>query len=374
MRIGLNLLHALPEIGGGWNYIANLVAALGQCDDTNTYIAFVTKESECLVPAKPNFKSVRINIRSVSRAQRVMYENTILQLRAHKHKLDCMHWFANTQALINAVPGVVTVYDLQAFLNLATFSRVKRLYLRFMTSMTARRASVLLPMSRATAQDLQCVLNVNVARMIVIPVVMGSQFKPAAAEEIMRFKAKYRLPDRFLLYVSHMYPHKNHLNLLQAYHRLKSSGFSPWPLVLRGDPKGAETDVMDTIARLNLEKDTILLPRLDKGELPALYSAASALLFPSLYEGGGIPIVEAMACGCPVVASDIPPTREFAGEAGSYFDPRDSDSIVRAMVELQRNPDSRERQRQAGLARAAEFRPQLVVSKLLSAYSQAAKK
>lgn len=371
MRIGLNLLHALPEIGGGWNYIANLVAGLGECDDTNTYVAFVTRASECLVPAKPNFESVIIDIRSASRVQRVVFENTVLQVVAKRHKLDCMHWFANTQALINAVPGVVTVYDLASFLHAA--SRVKRYYLRLMISVTAKRASVLLPISQATAQELHQILNVDLARMVVIPPVLNSQFKLATAEEIASFRAKYRLPDRFWLYVAHMYPHKNHVRLLQAYRGLKSSGFAPWPLVLRGDPHGAEVQVRDMITYLDLERDVIFLLPLSQEELPVLYSAATALVFPSLYEGGGIPVVEAMACGCPVIASSIPPVMEFAGEAASYFDPRDPAAIGQAMMALQYDTEQQEKNRQAGLARAEEFIASRVVGNLLAAYSKTVK-
>lgn len=370
MRIGLNLLHALPEIGGGWNYIANLVSALGECDKTNTYIAFVTTVSECLVPAKPNFRRLRINIRPGSRVQRVVYENIMLQLLAHKQQLDCMHWFASTQALINAVPGVVTVYDLHPFYRFANLSLVERFYRQFMMAVTTKRAPLLLPISQATAQDLQLVLHANPARMVVIPVILGLRFEPAAAEEVVGFVDKYKLPDRFWLYVAHMQPHKNHLRLLQAYYELKLSGFTPWPLVLRGDPKGAEADVMEAIVHLNLKRDVIILSRLDEAELPILYSAATALVFPSLYEGGGIPVVEAMACGCPVIASDIPPVKEFAGDAASYFDPTDSVAIAGTMRTFQSFADQRKRNRDAGLTRAMRFRAQAMVGKLLSAYSR----
>jgi glycosyltransferase involved in cell wall biosynthesis len=371
VRIGLNLLHALPEIGGGWNYIENLVTALGECDDTNTYIAFVTRVSECLVPAQSNFEKVLINIRSESRPQRILYENTLLQGLAYQHRLDCMHWFANVQAVVNTVPSAVTIYDLQAFVNPSVFPPVQRVYLRWRIPSTVRRAAVLLPISQATGRALKQILAADPKRMLTIPPILESQFEPVAAEEVKDFRAKYRLPERFWLYVAHLYPHKNHVCLLRAYHRLKGSGFEPWPLVLRGDPIGAEADVHQTLRQLNLEQDVIWLPRLERTELPVLYSSASALIFPSLYEGGGIPVIEAMACGCPVAASSIPAVMEFGGEAVSYFDPKDVKAIGQAMMTLQCDAKQQESSRKLGFVRAIDFRASKVIDKLLTAYSKA---
>jgi len=374
MRIGLNLLHALPEIGGGWNYIANLVGALGQCDETNSYIAFVTRESEYLVPAKPNFRSVLIGIRSVSRLQRILYENTFLQVMARNYNLDCMHWFANTQALINTVPGVVTIHDLGVFENAVAFPQIKRVYLHLMMMITAKRAKMLLPVSRSTANKLQKLLHIDPSRMVVIPVMLPPNFVRFPPDAVTKFKAKYGLPNEFWLYVAHFYPHKNHVRLIYAYHQLKLSGVNPWPLILRGDPQGAETQVSELITSLGLEDHVILLPRLDNREMPLLYSAATALIFPSLYEGGGIPVIEAMTCSCPVVASNIPAVQEFAGDAALYFDPTDVASICEAMRIFQNSPQKREACRRLGLVRAAEFRPERLVNRLLQAYTKASEK
>jgi glycosyltransferase involved in cell wall biosynthesis len=374
MRIGLNLLHALPEIGGGWNYIANLVRALAEHDNTNTYIAFVTEVSECIVPPNSNITTVRIGLRSAIRAQRVLYENSILQLLAIRHHLDCMHWFASTQAFMNSVPGAVTVYDMQPFLHLANYSRAKRIYLQVMVSRSARRARMFLPMSEATAQDLSRVLNVGRARMTVIPPIMEARFKPATAEAVAGLRIKYKLPEKFWLYTAHMYPHKNHVRLLHAYRMLKSGKTAPWPLILRGDPAGAEHEVLTAITHLDLQKDVIMLPRLGEEELPLLYSAASALIFPSLYEGGGMPVSEAMACGCPVIASDISATREFAGDAALYFSPLSIDSIAEAMQDFQNHVADEERMRRLGLIRATEFRALPVIRKLLGAYTSTVQK
>ena len=115
----------------------------------------------------------------------------------------------------------------------------------------------------------------------------------------------------------------------------------------------------------------IWLPRLSDGEMPILYSAATALVFPSLFEGGGIPVMEAMGCGCPVVASDIPTTREFAGDAASLFNPLDVESIVNAMQIFQSDSSIRHTYRERGLKKADEYRPQQIFHAIINAYKTA---
>jgi glycosyltransferase involved in cell wall biosynthesis len=371
LRIGLNLLHALPEIGGGWNYISNLVAALGREDSENEYVAFVTRTSAPVVPQRPNFRTSLIPIRSRVRAQRVLFENSALQALVWRERLQCLHWFANTQGLLNVAPAVVTLYDLQPFLHYTPMSAPKRALLRWQMAATVRRAAVLLPMSQTTATDLEQRLGADPRRMIVVPPVLETVFQPPSRESIDRLRSRYALPSEFWLYVAHQYAHKNHQRLLQAYRALKAEHPGAWPLVLRGDPQPGSVPLQELIARADLAGHVVALPRLDREELPALYGAASALVFPSLYEGAGIPVLEAQACGCPVIASDIPPVREFAGNAVHYMDPHSVTDITRAMTTIAGDPVERERLRQHGLERAHAFRAIPVVDFLLDAYRRA---
>lgn len=368
MRIGLNLLHAMPEIGGGWNYIARLVSALGGGEGDNTFVCFVTSKSSTLVPDKPNFKPVMVKINPSSRLQRVFYENTILQFSAIVHRLDLMHWFANTMSIVGSVPCVVTVHDLLYFVKPYQFPRMKRLYLRTMTAYAVKNAHLLLPVSQYTAQALRSVLNANNERMMVIPAIVDDSFKPVDNKKVIDFRRKYNLPEFFWLYVAHFYSHKNHRRLLEAYHGLIKQGFIPWPLVLRGDDHGELPEINKLICELGIGKDVIFLPRLEEGDLPILFSAASALVFPSLYEGGGIPVLEAMACGCPVAASSIPTMREFGGDAVLMFDPLIINSISDAMRKFQEDLPQRLLFRQRAFERVSYHRPEYIRKKLITSY------
>ncbi len=371
MRIGLNLLHARPDIGGAWNYIANLLAALGEYDHTNKFVAFVTEDSRRLVPDGPNFEAVPVRLRAESQPLRVLFENTFFPILARKYQLDCMHWFANYHAIFNTVPAVVTVYDLLAFNKAKTSASLKRAYLRWMIKLTVRRSPVLLPMSLATADELKRSLGADPERLFTVPAIVEPFFHPATPEAAALFRRKHRLPEKFWLYVAHFNLHKNHSRLLEAYRSLKQDSARPWPLVLRGDNKWEETGVASKIRALNLSNDVFRLPSLDRNELPALYSSASAMVFPSLYEGSGIPVIEAMACGCPVAASDIPPVRENAKDAALYFNPMDVSAMAKAMLYLQTNEKQREIQRNKGLLTAGKFRAESIVPILQKAYRMA---
>lgn len=236
-----------------------------------------------------------------------------------------------------------------------------------------RRAPVLLPMSFATARDLERVLGADPARMVVLPFILGKNFFRANEEEIRSFRERWNLPDRFWVYVAHFYPHKNHGGLLEAFNQLRTDGITPWPLVLRGDDHGGEAAVRGMVRELRLENEVIFLPRLKDGELPLLYSAATALVFPSLYEGGGIPVIEALACCCPVLAADIPATREYADTAATYFDPRTPSSIARAIAEFQSEGTGHFSLQSTGLTRVEEFRGERIISRLIEAYSRASR-
>ena len=373
LRIGLNLLHALPEIGGGWNYIANLIAAIANCDDRNQYVAFVSPHSETLVPGQANFTTVMVRIDTRRRVRRILYEYTGLQIQAIRHKLDCMHWFGNTTALWNAVPAAVTVYDLLPFVGAGLpygGSKAKVRYLRWAVARSARTASILLPMSQSTGTELTRLFAVDAGRIVVVPTILNPEYRVRSQAETAAIRVRYGLPEKFWLYVAHFYPHKNHARLVAAYAQLLAAGHRPWKLVLRGDPKGAEGEVAEKIAAAGLGEEILFLPRLEESELAAIYTAAGGLIYPSLYEGGAIPILEAAGCGCPVIVAEIPVAVELLGMAATYFDPTAVDAIANAMLNFENAGTAQAVHRSAGLSCAEKHRPEAVVGNLLHAYSQ----
>lgn len=372
MRIGLNLLHAIPGIGGVWTYIERLLHALDQHDQENTYICFVTKFSQGLVSHASNFVIVPIALDPRFRAKRVLYENTYFQLRANSYQLDLIHWFSGTHSLVGGIPSVVSVYDTLVFEHPRYFAILKRMYLKFMMKNAVRNASLLMPMSNTTAENLERLLGAERDRIQVIPPIIDSSFIPRDLNEINKFRNKYDLPERFWLYVADFYTHKNHLGLLHAFHNLKKNRFNVWPLVLRGDNRGNHPAILKAVSDLELHDNIRFIPRLSNEELPLLFSSASAMIYPSLYEGGGIPVLEAMACGCPVAASHIPAVKEMAGGAAVIFANKNEESIEQTVIMMQADEDLRGRLITKGLERASQFRGEGVIGKVIVGYKKAA--
>jgi len=375
LRVGLNLLHAVSDIGGAWNYIASFVRALCSYDSLNSYVAFVTQHSRDLVPSRDNVTTVLLDCDSRTRWKRVLYENTWLQVVARREKLDCMHWFANTRPVFASVPAVVTIHDVMVYADPSAFGLAKRAYLKVMLRLMARSSSrtTLCPVSEATAVEVANRLRIARGRMTVLPFVLDSRFGSCSADEVSLFRARHRLPARYWLYVGDTYHHKNHVRLLHAYASLLRSRYDTWPLVLRGDAREGESAVAATIQQLGLDDNVIRVPRLPEREMPLLYEAAQAMVFPSLYEGIGIPVLEALACGCPSVVGDLPSVRESVGDAAVYFNSAEVDSIREAMAALQSSPALRVSLQARARARAREHFAARVIPHALSVYERTAR-
>jgi glycosyltransferase involved in cell wall biosynthesis len=279
-----------------------------------------------------------------------------------------MHWFANNRSLLGLVPSVVTIYD---FLSIERPSEVpfaKRLYLREMARFACKWADSIAPMSETTAETAIRLFGVDRKRIFVVPHPIDDTFSRASDATVNDFLERFNLPSRFWLYVAHPYPHKNHARLFSAYKKFKESSQCGWPLVLRGD-RSKDNGMLDKLtSELGIDASVIWLPRLSGKDMASLYSAATAMIFPSLYEGCGIPLLEAMTCGCPLIASDIPTTQEFAAEAALTFDPTNVDEISGAMCRFFAEPQLRASYAAKGIIKAEQYTPRNVAARLLIAY------
>jgi glycosyltransferase involved in cell wall biosynthesis len=269
--------------------------------------------------------------------------------RRESASLAHVHYFVSPRL---RCPAVVTVHDLSYARAPELFSRRDRTLLKLVRG-SVRRAARVIAVSEFTRRDLCEVYGVDPAKVAAIPNGVSSDFRPVAdAKEHVRQRFGINRP--YVLCVGALQPRKNIPLAIEAYAQLVGRG-TECELVVAGGDRGGRLDVLDAILRTRLTGRVHLVGRVEDDELPALYSGARALVFPSLYEGFGLPALEAMACGTPVIASNTTGLAEAVGDAGVTVDPRSAEELTDAMRRVLDDDALRERLIAAGLARAAEF-------------------
>jgi glycosyltransferase involved in cell wall biosynthesis len=255
---------------------------------------------------------------------------------------------------LRSIPTVLTVHDL-IFRHLPDHHKpLNRWYLNLTMLLYCRRAAHVIAISECTRRDLTTAYGIPPEKVTVIYEAADPRFRVQPPEAVAAVRARYDLPDRYLLFVGTIEPRKNLSRLVAAFETIRVEGLSDGLVIVgkRGWLCG------DFFARLEKSpaRDAILFPGYVPDEdLPAVYAGAQGLVFPSLYEGFGLPVLEAMACGTPVVASCASSIPEVGGDATLYFDPRDVEAMVEAVRRLLRDTELGDSMRMRGLARAADF-------------------
>jgi alpha-1,3-rhamnosyl/mannosyltransferase len=253
-------------------------------------------------------------------------------------------------------PQVVTVFDLSIKRYPQTHPRGR---VRFFNAYFDRRlpnADRILAISEFTKRELCTLMNVPPERVTVTPLAPPAGFTRASAEAIQTFRQRRNLPPAFFLYLGNLEPRKNLVMLVRAYARLRRRhGAALPPLVLAGEATWLSDNLFSTIASERLAEHIILPGYVPEEELPLWYSAATLFVYPSLYEGFGLPVIEAMAVGTPVIIADAASLPEIAGDAAVVLPPDDEEQWAAAIERLWQSPAECERWRAAGLRRAAQF-------------------
>ncbi len=255
---------------------------------------------------------------------------------------------------LRSVPTVLTVHDL-IFRRLPEHHKpLNRWYLNLALPLYCRRASHLIAVSEHTRQDVIATYGIAPHKITVVHEAADPRFQPQPAATVGEVRARYGLPQRYLLFVGTIEPRKNLSRLLDAFAAAHANGLTDGLVVV--GRKGWLTEGFFARLESFALRERVLLPGyVPDSDLPAVYSAAQALVMPSLDEGFGLPILEAMACGTPVVASNAACLPEIGGAAARYFDPTDTEAMAEAIRAVLRDPALQAHMRQEGLAQAARF-------------------
>ena len=269
--------------------------------------------------------------------------------RRESAALAHLHYFAPPRL---GCPAVVTVHDISYARAPELFSGRDRMLFRFVRG-SLRRAARVIAVSEFTRGDVIDRYGLDPGKVVAIPNGVGERFRPLPEAEA-RVHDRFGINRPYMLCVGALQPRKNVPIAIEAYSRLMGRG-TDCELVVAGGDRGGRLDVLDAILRTRLTGRVHLVGHVEDAEMPALYSAARALVFPSLYEGFGLPALEAMASGTPVIASNTTGLAEVVGDAGVTVDPRSAEDLAEAMGRILDDAALRERLVAAGLARASDF-------------------
>jgi glycosyltransferase involved in cell wall biosynthesis len=368
-HIGLDLLYLDPGATGGMEtYARALVPLLPAAVPEARFTVFAGRELAAewrTAPWHPHIRLVALPVSSSTRIVRTAAQQSIVAVAARRARVDLLHSLGNIAPLIGP-RGVVTMHDLIYLRHPETTSGLLAKGLGQLAPAVARRAARIIAVSQATADDLRELLGVPAAKIDVVP--SGPGLAPdATPTPEAELRASLGLgPGPLVLSVSARRPHKNLARLIEAIGRVDGA-----QLVLPGYPTAFDDDLREVARRVGAADRVHLCGWIDDGQLEGLYAAATCLAFPSLAEGFGLPILEAMARGLPVACSSVSALPEVAGDAALLFDPYNIEAIAGAIAALLDDAALRARLAQRGRARAASFTWELAAAGTAASYARA---
>jgi glycosyltransferase involved in cell wall biosynthesis len=292
-------------------YLYHTLACLPDVDPALRYTAFVDAGQP---PVNERMRVLRSWLPTQNPLARIVWEQFAAPLELMRLRPDLLHGMAFAVPLLWSGPSVVTIFDLSFLRYPERLGRARRLYLSWATRISVRRARRVIAISESGKREISALLGVSESRIDVAVPGVSERFRPFDRSGIETFRRAHSLPDRFILYLGTIEPRKNLDTLLRAYASLPQR--REVKLVLAGGQGWQTEQIFALMEQLSLKGDVLLPGFIPGDELPHWYNAAEVFAYPSLYEGFGIPVLEAMACGVPVVASDTTSLPEAVGLAG----------------------------------------------------------
>lgn len=367
MRIGIDGRYIQDHFPGIGRYTYNLVQALAKAAPEDSFVLLYNPQ---LVNTRydlerlkaPNVEVVSVDLPTFSLTEQYRSSSLIRYLG-----LDLFHSPYYIKPYFLPCPSLVTIYDL-----------IPKLYPQYMPSLWKRAifevairlavggARQVICVSQSAKEDLVRLLGVLPSKVWVTPLGVDTQFNPVNEKAIFNLCQKYDLPEGYILYLGINKPHKNLVRLVEAFAKVKTGR----KLVLAGKEDPRYREVHEAVKQLSLQERVVFLDQVPEDDLPALYGGAALFVFPSLYEGFGLPLLEAMACGVPVVCSSTSSLPEIAGRAAVMIDPLDVSQLARALERVLEDSDLRASMREEGLKQAAHFSWERTAKETLAVYRQ----
>jgi len=373
LHIAIDAHSVGAKLGGNETYATNLIEALAEIDQTNRYTLYVTKREaiERFSNRWPNF-----SVKQTLPHTPIVRIPLTLAHELRRHPVDLLH-VQYTAPPLAPCPVVATIHDL-AFEHLPqTFNRRSWIQLRLTVRSTARRSAHVITVSEYSKADIMRTYGLAADRITVTPEAASPQFAPVRdPADLDQVRRSYGIDSDYVLSLCSLQPRKNLVRLIEAYTHLRREHLSDkFPkLVLAGKRGWLDRETLAAAERSPYIKDIIFTGYVPENSLPALYSGACCFVYPSYFEGFGLPVVEAMQCGAPVIAGNRTSLPEVISDAGLLVDPFDHRELANAVMKLVSDPTAREKFRSRGLERAKKFNWLSTAKLTLQVYEQTHKK
>jgi anaerobic magnesium-protoporphyrin IX monomethyl ester cyclase len=370
MRIAFDGTTLRPGRTGVGYYTEHLLEHLVECGGDDELVVISNRSIET---TRPLPSTVR-RIEGGRRLPRLVWMQTRVPQLLREIAADVVHFTNGMMPVVSTAPTVVTIHDMSLTLYPRYHPRRRVILNRPLVDLAARRANAIITVSESARKDIIRLYGVAPARVHVIHEAAAPAFQPITDPAVRaRVRARYGLAERFILYVGTIEPRKNLPMLIEAFAERRRAGDLPHQLVCAGPYGWLCGDVARIIERLQLEGAVRVTGYVPFDDLPAIYSLAEMFVFPSVYEGFGLPVVEAMACGTPVVTADVSALAEVGGGAVAHVPSLDVDALGEELVSLARSRERREHLSALGLQRARTFSWRRAAQETLAVYRRIAR-
>jgi glycosyltransferase involved in cell wall biosynthesis len=357
MRLAINATEIGRQRGGNESYLTGLLQGLAALDVASDTTLFVTSECVPLLPTITSAVYPTINVGKYRKISFFLWQQTRHLARIRPD------WYLSTFFLPPITPchAAVLVHDMSFRTHPEFFPRFIAIYMRVLTSLAIQRAERVIALSEFTRREIARYHPAVTSKTVVVLPGIDPTFQPLPDIYDAQMLAQYGLTPGYILALGNIHPRKNLLRLLEAYDFLRLRFGNLPPLVWAGRPRWGS----DALTERALEMGVTLLGFVNQAALPAIYRQAAMFVYPSLYEGFGLPPLEALACGTPVIVSDKASLPEAVGTAALLVDPTSVESIADAMARILKDADLRVYLRQTGIAHARQFTWQSTAKQLL---------